>query len=257
MSDAGTPARGDDRGGRFQNRSVLVTGAGSGIGYEMARLFAEEGAQVAASDLDPTQVPSGCLALEVDVSDEASVEQMITTAVTTHGGLDVLCNNAGIGSTTSVADATVAEWDQVLAVNARGVFLGTKHALPHMLTAGSGVIVNTASVAGMIGLPDRASYSASKGAVLALTRQVAVQYAGTGVRCVAICPGTVDSPWVGRLLHEAPDPEERRAQLVARQPLGRLGHPTEIARAALYAASDDAAFMTGTELVIDGGITAG
>jgi NAD(P)-dependent dehydrogenase (short-subunit alcohol dehydrogenase family) len=126
-----------------------------------------------------------------------------------------------------------------------------------MLEQGSGVIVNTASVAGLVGLRDRAAYCASKGAVIAFTRQVAVQYAGTGVRCCCICPGTVDSPWVGRLLAEADDPEQRRRELVARQPIGRLGSPEEVAKAALYVASDDAAFMTGTALVLDGGLTAG
>lgn len=242
---------------RFEGKSVVVTGAGSGIGLEMVRLFSEEGARVVAADLDPGDAPPTALALKVDVSDPEAMEAMIATAVERHGRLDVLCNNAGIGSTTSVIDASVEEWERVFAVNVRGVFLGTKHALPHMLAQGAGVIVNTASVAGMIGLPDRASYSASKGAVIALTRQVAVQYAGTGVRCVAVCPGTVASPWVGRLLDEAEDPEARRAQLVARQPLGRLGEPVEIAKAAVYLASDDCAFVTGSEFVIDGGLTAG
>jgi NAD(P)-dependent dehydrogenase (short-subunit alcohol dehydrogenase family) len=152
---------------------------------------------------------------------------------------------------------TAEEWDHVFAVNARGVFLGTKHALPSMLARGHGVIINTASAAGLIGLKDRAAYCASKGAVIAFTRQVAVQYAGTGVRCNSLCPGTVDSPWVGRLVAAADDPDEARRALTARQPMGRLGQPAEIAAAALYLASDDASFITGTELVLDGGIVAG
>lgn len=242
--------------GRFEGKSVIVTGAGSGIGFEMARLFTEEGARVLAADLDPGGVPEGCAPFKVDVTRTDEVEAMVAAALDANGRLDVLCNNAGIGSTTDVLAATVEEWDRVFAVNARGTFLGTKHALPPMLEQGAGVIVNTASVAGMIGLKDRAAYCASKGAVIALTKQVAVQYAGTGVRCNCICPGTVDSPWVGRLMDEAPDPAQRRAELIARQPLGRLGDPAEIAKAALYLASDDAAFVTGAELVIDGGITA-
>ena len=129
--------------------------------------------------------------------------------------------------------------------------------LPGMLAQGSGAIVNTASVAGLVGLRDRAAYCATKGAVISLTKQVAVQYAGTGVRCNCVCPGTVDSPWVGRLLDGAEDPEATLAALVARQPLGRLGRPDEVAKAALYLASDDAAFVTGSALVIDGGIVAG
>ena len=173
------------------------------------------------------------------------------------GRLDVLCNNAGASSTTDALACSVEEWDRTFAVNARGVFLGTKHALPTMLAQGSGAIVNTASVAGLVGLKDRAAYCASKGAVIAFTRQVAVQYAGTGVRCNCVCPGTVDSPWVGRLLAAAENPTQARANLVARQPMGRLGDPAEIAAAALYLASDEAAFITGTELVIDGGLLAG
>lgn len=243
--------------GRFEGRTVVVTGAGSGIGWEMARLFHAEGADVTAGDLAPDQVPDGCTALQVDVSLAEDVERLITAAVGRTGRLDVLCNNAGIGSTTDAVSCTVQEWDQVFAVNCRGVFLGTKHALPHMLAQGSGSIVNTASVAGMIGLKDRAAYCASKGAVIAFTKQVAIQYAGTGVRCNCICPGTIDSPWVGRLIDESGDAQERRRQLVARQPIGRLGEPVEVARAALYLASDDAGFMTGSELVLDGGLTAG
>ncbi len=138
-----------------------------------------------------------------------------------------------------------------------GVFLGTEHTLPHMLAAGSGAIVNTASVAGLVGLRDRAAYCASKGAVIAFTRQVAIQYAGTGVRCNCICPGTIDSPWVARLLEQDEDPEAARTALVGRQPLGRLGQPVEVAKAAVYLASDAAAFVTGAALVIDGGIYAG
>ena len=242
---------------RFEGRSVVVTGAASGIGFEMARLFLDEGASVVAGDLDPAGVPDGTVPFALDVSDEAQVEALIGEAIARHGAIDVLCNNAGIGSTTDAATCTLDEWERVFAVNSRGVFLGTRHALPHMLAAGRGAIVNTASVAGLVGLRDRAAYCASKGAVIAFTRQVAVQYAGTGVRCNCICPGTVDSPWVGRLLDDAPDPAERRAQLVARQPVGRLGTPEEVARAALYLASDEADFVTGSALVIDGGLTAG
>jgi NAD(P)-dependent dehydrogenase (short-subunit alcohol dehydrogenase family) len=240
----------------FTDRTVVVTGAGSGIGWEMALQFRDRGAVVFAADMTG-EAPEGCTPLEVDVRDAASVDAMIGRAIEATGRLDVLCNNAGIGSTTDPMSCTVEEWEAVFAVNARGVFLGTRSALPHMLARGAGAIVNTASVAGMVGLRDRAAYCASKGAVIAFTRAVAIQYAGTGVRCNAICPGTVDSPWVQRLLDQSEDPQQRRAELVARQPMGRLGEPAEIARAAVYLASDDAAFVTGTELVIDGGLTAG
>jgi NAD(P)-dependent dehydrogenase (short-subunit alcohol dehydrogenase family) len=240
----------------FSGRTVVVTGAGSGIGWEMAQQFQARGAVVFAADMTGA-APAGCTAVEVDVSQAASVESMTRQAIGATGRIDVLCNNAGIGSTKDPVSCSVEEWDAVFAVNVRGVFLGTRSALPHMLERGTGVIVNTASVAGMVGLRDRAAYCASKGAVIAFTRAVAIQYAGTGIRCNAICPGTVDSPWVQRLLDQSDDPEQRRAELVARQPMGRLGRPAEIARAAVYLASDDASFVTGSEFVLDGGLTAG
>lgn len=241
---------------RFAGRTVVVTGAGSGIGYAAAELFRAEGARVLAVDL-AQDGPAGTESLRADVAVEDDVRDVVAHALATTGRLDVLCNNAGIGSTSDAATCSADEWDRVFAVNARGVFLGTKHALPAMLAAGRGAIVNTASVAGLVGLRDRAAYCASKGAVIAFTRQVAVQYAGTGVRCNCVCPGTVDSPWVERLLAQAPDPAERRRELVARQPVGRLGEPDEIARAIAYLASDDADFVTGSALVVDGGLTAG
>ena len=243
--------------GRFDGRTVLVTGAGSGIGYAMAEAFLEDGAHVYAADIAPDGCPDGATAVFLDVTDEAAVSGTVEQALAETGRVDVLCNNAGIGSTADPLTCTVEEWDRVFAVNVRGTFIGTRYALPPMLRQGSGAIVNTASIAGLVGLRDRAAYCASKGAVIAFTRQVAIQYAGTGVRCNCVCPGTVDSPWVGRLLDQAADPAQARQQLVDRQPLGRLGQPREVALAALYLASDDAAFVTGTEFVIDGGLVAG
>lgn len=210
-----------------------------------------------AADLRTANVPDGSLPIQVDVSTPEDAKKMIDLALERTGRLDILCNNAGMSSTTDVLSCTVEEWDQVFAVNVRGVFLGTKYALPHMLERGAGAIVNTASVAGMIGLKDRAAYCASKGAVIAFTKQVAIQHAGTGVRCNCVCPGTIDSPWVGNLLDQADDPAQMRSQLIARQPVGRLGSPEEAAKAVLYLASDDADFMTGSALVLDGGLTAG
>lgn len=238
-------------------RTVVVTGAASGIGAAMARLFLDEGATVYGADLDPDGVPEGARPVRVDVSEAEDVRSMVERVVDESGRLDVICNNAGIGSTADAVGCSVEEWDRVFAVNARGVFLGTKFALPHMLAQEHGAIVNTASVAGMVGLRDRAAYCASKGAVIAFTRQVALQYAGTGVRCNCICPGTVESPWIDGLLREADDPGAARAALVARQPVGRLGTPEEVARAAVYLASDAAGFVTGSAFVIDGGLTAG
>lgn len=209
-----------------------------------------------ALDLVTDAVPDEATRLDVDISDEAQIRSALAS-VAARGPIDTLFNNAGIGSTKNVVNCDVDEWDRVFAVNVRGTYLMCKHVLPQMLERKHGIIVNTASAAGLIGLPDRAAYCASKGAVIALTKQIAVQWAAHGIRCNSVCPGTVDSPWVGRLIDQAEDPEARRLQLVGRQPMGRLGTPAEIAAAAIYLASDAAAFVTGTDLVIDGGITAG
>ncbi len=240
----------------FHGRRVLVTGAGSGIGLALSHKLIARGAEVIAVDLRTADVPDGAVGLDVDISDEAQVMQALAR-VKDLGPIDTLFNNAGIGSTKNVIDCDVDEWDRVFNVNVRGTYLMCKHLLPSMLDNRYGVIVNTASAAGLIGLRDRAAYCASKGAVIALTKQIAVQWAADGIRCNSICPGTVDSPWVARLIDEAEDPVARREQLIGRQPMGRLGTPSEIAEAAIYLASDAAAFITGTDLVIDGGITAG
>lgn len=251
---------------RLAQKTAVITGSGSGIGRAMALVFAAEGAHVLAADLEPAtasetarlvrEAGGSAESVTVDVADEGQVRALIAFAVERMGRIDIICNNAGIGSVTDVEHCTVEEWDRVMAVNARGVFLGCKHAIPVMLRQGCGSIVNTASVAGLVGLPQRAAYSASKGAVIALTKQIAVEYVQRGIRCNCLCPGTVDSPWVGRLLDQSADPAQARVDLTARQPLGRLGTPEEIARAALYLASDDAAFVTGTAFIIDGGLTA-
>jgi NAD(P)-dependent dehydrogenase (short-subunit alcohol dehydrogenase family) len=240
----------------FTGRTALVTGAGSGIGREMARLLRDGGAQVVGVDLEPAGVPEGCAAVRADAADPEAVDAACRQVLSDLGRIDVLMNNAGVGSTTDVLSCTPQEWDRLFAVNVRSVFLWTRALLPAMLAQSYGSIVNTASVLALVGAPDRAAYSATKGAVVALTRQVAVQYAGTGVRCNCVCPGTVDSPWVGRLLDAADDPAAARSALVARQPVGRLGDPSEVARAAVYLASDAADFITGSALVIDGGMSA-
>ena len=251
---------------KLEQRVAVITGAGSGIGQAMALLFAREGARILATDLNgaAAQETAGRIvaaggvaeAAEVDATVPEQVRGMIERAQAAYGRVDILCNNAGIGSTTDVVECEPDEWDRVMAVNVRSVFLGCKYAVPVMIAQGGGVIVNTASVAGMVGIVKRASYSASKGAVIALTRQVAIDFVEHGIRVNCVCPGTVDSPWVGRLLNQAGDPTAARQALVARQPMGRLGTPEEVAAAALYLASDDAAFITGTGLVIDGGLTA-
>jgi len=180
------------------------------------------------------------------VRDEEAVRRVV-------GDLDVLANVAGIGSTTTAPETPLDTWEDVFAVNARGTFLCCKHAIPSMVARGGGSIVNMGSVAGLVGLRNRAAYCASKGAVIALTRALAIDHVADGVRVNAVCPGTVDSPWVRRLVDEI---GESLDALRARHPMGRLGEPDEIAAAVLYLASDDAAFVTGTAFAIDGGLTA-
>jgi meso-butanediol dehydrogenase / (S,S)-butanediol dehydrogenase / diacetyl reductase len=224
---------------RFAGKRVLVTGAGSGIGAAVARLLTSEGAAVVAADLTGTDV-------ELDVRDETQVARVVRD-------VDVLVNVAGVGSTTTAPETPLDVWEEVFAVNARGTFLCCKHAIPAMIARGGGSIVNIASVAAIVGLKNRAAYCASKGAVVSLTRALAVDHVGDGIRVNAVCPGTIDTPWVRRLVEEA---GESLDALTARQPLGRLGTADEVAEAVAYLASDAAAFVTGSVLVIDGGLTA-
>jgi 2-keto-3-deoxy-L-fuconate dehydrogenase len=239
---------------RFSGRRALVTGAGSGIGEAVARGLHAEGATVVLADRVGGRVRAlaeklggDATPLELDVRDEAAVAAAAKQ-------LDLLANVAGIGSTTNAPETPLEVWEDVFAVNARGTFLCCKHAIPGMVAAGGGAIVNMASVAAMVGLKNRAAYSASKGAVVALTRALAIDHVADGVRVNAVCPGTVDSPWVRRLVDEV---GESLDALRDRQPMRRLGTPAEIADAVLYLLSDQAAFVTGTALVIDGGLSAG
>lgn len=242
-------------------RRAVVTGAGSGIGRATAHRLAAAGAEVLGADIDEraarqtAEAGEGRLsATRVDVTDESSVQSLFAQADERwDGGLDILANIAGVGTTTNVVDTSLDDWERVFAVNARGTFLCSREAVPRMIASGGGSIVNMASVAGLVGLRNRAAYCASKGAVVAFTRALAVDHVAQGVRVNAVCPGTVDSPWVRRLIEEV---GERREDLVARQPMGRLGSPAEIADAVFYLVSDAAGFITGSELVIDGGLTA-
>ncbi len=246
--------------GKLAGKVALVTGGGSGIGRAISILFAQEGARVATGSLtlahaEETARLAGeeTLAFQTDVSDEISVRQMVDRTLERFGRIDILCNNAGIGTTKSIIEVEPDEWDRVFAVNVRGVYLCTRAVLPQMIEHGGGIVINIASVLGLVGVPKRAAYCASKGAVITLTKQVATDFAEQGIRCNCICPGTVDSPWVGRLLDANDDPSAARHALEQRHPLGRLATTGEVAHAALYLASDDAAFMTGSALVMDGG----
>ena len=243
---------------RLEGRRALITGAGSGIGRAIAERFAAEGASLrlvgrTQATLDETAEAVRAAGGEVstaalDVADADAVAALFEDV----DALDVLVNGAGIVSTHAVPDTPDHLWDQVFDTNVRGVFLMSKHALP-LLRESGGNIVNVASVAGLVGVPNRAAYCASKGAVIALTRAMAVDHVREGVRVNALCPGTVQTPWIDRLVA---DHGEKLADLEARQPLGRLGTAEEMADAALYLASAESSFVTGTELVVDGGMTA-
>jgi NAD(P)-dependent dehydrogenase (short-subunit alcohol dehydrogenase family) len=232
--------------------TALVTGGGSGIGLATARLLASRGAEVAVLDLKPGDEFTSVTA---DVADDASVRLAVDTAAGRLGGLDILVNNAGIGSIGTVADNPDEEWHRVYDVNVVGLVRVTRAALPYLLASEHAAIVNTCSIAATAGLPQRALYSATKGAVLSLTLAMAADYVHEGIRVNCVNPGTADTPWVGRLLDLADDPAAERAALNARQPMGRLVTADEVAAGIAYLASPLAASVTGTALAIDGGMS--
>ncbi|MFJ4240978.1 SDR family NAD(P)-dependent oxidoreductase [Streptomyces iakyrus] len=239
----------------FEGLKALVTGGASGIGRATAELLAERGAQVAVLDLDPSSVDKPLLAHRADVTDDASVREAVTAAVAALGGaLDVLVNNAGIGAQGTVEDNPDDEWHRVYDVNVLGMVRTTRACLTHLRASGHAAIVNTCSIAATAGLPQRALYSATKGAVYSLTLAMAADHVREGIRVNCVNPGTVDTPWVGRLLDAAPDPAAERAALEARQPTGRLVSATEVAGAIAYLASPLSGATTGTALAVDGGM---
>ena len=231
--------------------AAVVTGGGSGIGLATARLLAARGANVAVLDLDPG---TEFVSLRADVTDDASVRTAIEEAARRLGGIDILVNNAGVGAIGTVADNPDEQWHQVFDVNVVGMVRVARAALPYLRESAHAAIVNTCSVAAVAGLPQRALYSATKGAVLSLTLAMAADHIGEGIRVNCVNPGTADTPWIGRLLAQAGDPAAERAALEARQPLGRLVTPEEVAAAIVYLASPAAASVTGTALAVDGGM---
>ncbi|MEU6117257.1 glucose 1-dehydrogenase [Streptomyces sp. NPDC047117] len=238
----------------MSGRTALVTGGASGIGLATARLLAARGARVAVLDLTADKVEEPLTGHRADVSDDDSVREAVRAAVSDLGGLDILVNNAGIGAAGTVEDNTDAEWHRVLDVNVLGIVRTSRAALPYLRESAHAAIVNTCSIAATAGLPQRALYSASKGAVLSLTLAMAADHVREGIRVNCVNPGTADTPWVGRLLDAADDPEAERAALNARQPMGRLVTADEVAAAIVYLASPAAASVTGTTLAVDGGM---
>jgi NAD(P)-dependent dehydrogenase (short-subunit alcohol dehydrogenase family) len=248
--------------GRLDGKVCVITGAGGGMGRDAAHLFTEEGAQVCVADVNEAAaretaeaIGDAALAAQVDVADEASVERMMRATADRFGGIDVLYNNAGISpdDDASVLDTSVEAWDRVQAVNTRGVFLCCKHGIPHLLERGGGSVINVASFVAIVGAAtSQISYTASKGAVLSMTRELAVQFAREGVRVNALCPGPVDTPLLQELF--AKDPEKAARRMV-HLPMGRFAYAHEIAQGALFLASDDSSYVTASTFLVDGGLS--
>lgn len=238
----------------FEGLKALVTGGASGIGAATTEHLLAGGAAVAVLDLNTDAVPTGSLAYRCDVSDTASVEEAVEQAARDLGGLDIVVNNAGIGAKGSVTENTDEEWTRVLNINVIGIVRVTRAAFPHLRESNHAAVVNTASIAATAGLPERALYSASKGAVYSLTLAMAADHIRQGIRVNCVSPGTADTPWVGRLLDQAADPTAERAALSARQPHGRLVTAAEVAAAIGYLASPLSGSTTGISLAVDGGM---
>ncbi len=238
----------------LQGLVALVTGGASGIGAAVVAELSACGARVAALDLDPSGVPEGVLAVRADVSDDASVRSAVEEVAASYGGLDVVVNNAGIGAQGDVSANGDEEWHRVLDVNVVGMARVTRAALPHLRRSAHAAIVNTCSIVATAGLQQRVLYSASKGAVLAMTRAMAADHLVEGIRVNCVNPGTADTPWIDRLLSSADDPGAERAALEARQPHGRLVSAAEVAAAVAYLASPRSGSTTGTDLAVDGGM---
>ena len=247
---------------RLQDKVALISGGARGMGAVEAKLFAQNGAKVVIGDLldddgrrteaEINESGGQCLYVHLDVTSEPSWQDAVNTAVDRYGKLDILVNNAGIYRTHNVLETPADEWDQVMDINAKGVFLGTKAAIPAMRQNGGGSIVNISSVAGLIGNFMSSAYTASKGAVRLFTKSTAIQYAQDGIRANSVHPGTIETQMTAPILAD----EAYRQDRINRTPLGRLGTPNDVAYGVLFLASDEASFMTGSELVIDGGRTA-
>ena len=245
---------------RLDGKSAIVTGVGSGLGRAVARELAAEGARVLGCDVNDAAGESTMAGVgeyrHTDVSREEDVARLVAAAVETFGRLDVMVNNAAIQLERELVETTEEDLDRVLAVNLKGVFFGCKHAVLAMRRSGGGSIVNVASILALVGDGILAAYCAAKGCVLGVTRATAVRYGKDGIRCNAICPGDIDTPLVQAYFNTASDPAALRGQVEAEYPLGRIAQPEEIARAVVFLVSDDASFMSGQPLVLDGGLLA-
>jgi NAD(P)-dependent dehydrogenase (short-subunit alcohol dehydrogenase family) len=248
--------------GRLDGKVTVITGAGGGMGAEAARVFSAEGAAVCVADVNgeaAEETASGCrgaFAVRVDVSDEESVRSLYAETAARFGGVDVLYNNAGISPADddSILETEAAAWDRVQAVNTKGVYLCCKHGIPYLLRRGGGSVINVASFVALVGAAtSQISYTASKGAVLSMSRELGVQFARRGIRVNALCPGPVETPLLLRIFGDDPAALERRR---IHLPMGRLAKPREIVNAALFLASDESSYVNGATFVVDGGLTA-
>ena len=248
---------------RLRDKVCIVTGGGSGIGRAVSLLFAREGGKVVIADKAGKAAAEvaaaagrGAVGMAVDVADRHGVRAMVQDTVAQFGRIDVLVNNAGYSFKGNVVDSDEDEWDRLMAVNLNGVFYGCKYAIPVMRGQGGGVIVNTASVVATVGLRDLAAYCASKGAIAALTKAMALDHAGEHIRVNCIAPGNVETPILDKMFAQSPDPAELRRQMEQRHIMNRMAQPEEIAYGILYLACDESSFVTGSTLTVDGGWTA-
>jgi NAD(P)-dependent dehydrogenase (short-subunit alcohol dehydrogenase family) len=245
---------------------VVVTGAASGIGRSIARRLAAEGHAIAGVDIDPdglaatiaelTEGGAAALPVAADVTPDDAFDDVIARVEAGLGPIEVLCNVAGVGVAEPLLTTSTADWDRIFALNVRAIFHSCRAVLPGMLERGGGIIVNIASVAGVVAIRDRAAYTASKFAVVGLTKSIAADYAARGIRANAICPGTVETEWIGKILANAPDPAATRAAMAARQLDGQMGTPEEVAEGVAFLVHDRGRFMNGAALVMDGGLSA-
>ena len=251
---------------RLEGKRTIITGAGSGIGRAIALRLAGEGARIVLADVDVDaaegvageigEANGDTLVHKTDVTAAGDVEALVSRVVDEWGGLDVMVNNAGVGQASTVVNATEEIYDKMMEVCVRGTFLGMKYAIPAIRDSGGGSVVNMSSIAALVGLPDRAIYCAAKGAILSMTRAAAIDHVEEGVRVNCIAPGTVDTPWIGRITSTYDDPEDAREKMQARQPHNRFVTPEEIAAMAAYLASDESGSAIGACMVVDGGMTA-
>ena len=251
---------------RLKGKVAVITGAAAGIGHASALRFAREGAAVVVADLDSGAGEEAAARIRgeggqavfvpVDVADSDQVERMVRRAVETFGRVDVLFNNAGVNFPATVVDVGEDAWQRSLDVNLKGVMLGCRHAIPEMLKTGGGSIINTASMLGLVASPRQAPYAAAKGAVVMLTRQMAIDYAQRNIRVNCLCPSEVNTEMNRRFIEQSPDPDAELRRVLARIPMDLMAEPEEIAAAALFLASDDSSYITGVALPVDGGLTA-